>query len=720
MDKVTGGSVVWNLDVDDKAFEAGLNKAKRKIDEAAKEGAQTFSQTSAKIGRKLTEVGKVLIGVGSIASGALIVAVNSAINFEDSLADVRKTTGLTAEQTSAFGREILNLSKNTRTSADELLNIAKIAGQLGVAKDQLIPFTEAVNQAVVALGDEFTGGAEEVTRELGVLANQFKLTGKDGENIAPAIMGVGSAINSLGAAGQATGPYMTDFSRRVGGVAPTVGLTIDKTLGLAAALQELGQSPEVAGTAIQQLLIGMGKDVDAFAKVAGKSTKEFSKLLKTDINEALLLVAKGVTDSSDGVEELSATLDTLGIDGARAVGVLANLGNNTDLVRKRQELANKELKAATSLTEEYNIKNSTTKAELEKLRNSLKNMSVTVGSALLPAINTIVNKLTPVIEAISRWATENPKLAATILVIGASIGVLGLVLVSLGAVISSIITIAPVLGSAFTIMLGPVGLLIAGVGLLAGGLIYLGTQTDIFKSKQDLLAESNENVKRTTDELKTSEDNLKNARFNLEGANLRLERAQDTYNKTLQQYGKDSLEAREAEYQLEGAKNAVRDAQEQVNTKLEENKKAMADNNKAQEEHKKVVQQTESAWNSFKDAIGSAIGKLIEWNDKAMKVGVGVGQLKLPGFASGVTNFSGGLAMVGEEGPELVNLPRGSDVIPNDATSELFSKKKRVSSSNKDVSIYVNQMNVNEEADVKRVGREIGFRIGINPSIPVR
>lgn len=35
------------------------------------------------------------------------------------------------------------------------------------------------------------------------------------------------------------------------------------------------------------------------------------------------------------------------------------------------------------------------------------------------------------------------------------------------------------------------------------------------------------------------------------------------------------------------------------------------------------------------------------------------------GFANGVKNFSGGFAMVGERGPELVHLPRGSDVIPN-------------------------------------------------------
>lgn len=42
-------------------------------------------------------------------------------------------------------------------------------------------------------------------------------------------------------------------------------------------------------------------------------------------------------------------------------------------------------------------------------------------------------------------------------------------------------------------------------------------------------------------------------------------------------------------------------------------------------------------------------------------------KIKVPAFANGVRNFSGGLALVGERGPELVTLPRGSDVIPNHA-----------------------------------------------------
>jgi len=47
--------------------------------------------------------------------------------------------------------------------------------------------------------------------------------------------------------------------------------------------------------------------------------------------------------------------------------------------------------------------------------------------------------------------------------------------------------------------------------------------------------------------------------------------------------------------------------------------------------------------------------------------GGGSTKFSFPGFASGVDNFAGGMAIVGENGPELVNLPRGSDVYPNSA-----------------------------------------------------
>ena len=46
---------------------------------------------------------------------------------------------------------------------------------------------------------------------------------------------------------------------------------------------------------------------------------------------------------------------------------------------------------------------------------------------------------------------------------------------------------------------------------------------------------------------------------------------------------------------------------------------------------------------------------------------------KLPGFAEGTTFAPGGAAIVGENGPEVVNLPRGSQVLPNNLLGSLSS-----------------------------------------------
>lgn len=89
--------------------------------------------------------------------------------------------------------------------------------------------------------------------------------------------------------------------------------------------------------------------------------------------------------------------------------------------------------------------------------------------------------------------------------------------------------------------------------------------------------------------------------------------------------------------------------------------------------------------NSLQDALSGILKKLAEMIlnsafDKLFSGATGSGgwltnMFKIPGFATG-TNFApGGLAMVGERGPELVNLPRGSQVIPNNQLSSLAVPK---------------------------------------------
>lgn len=64
--------------------------------------------------------------------------------------------------------------------------------------------------------------------------------------------------------------------------------------------------------------------------------------------------------------------------------------------------------------------------------------------------------------------------------------------------------------------------------------------------------------------------------------------------------------------------------------------------------------------------IGNSIVGMIEGAINGALSGLpGKPRVNLPRFAGGVENFAGGLAIVGERGPEVVSLPRGSSVIPN-------------------------------------------------------
>lgn len=76
---------------------------------------------------------------------------------------------------------------------------------------------------------------------------------------------------------------------------------------------------------------------------------------------------------------------------------------------------------------------------------------------------------------------------------------------------------------------------------------------------------------------------------------------------------------------------------------------------------------------------GGGIG--VSGNDALSKVIAAIpGFIKLPGFANGVRDFAGGLAIVGENGPELASLGKGSSVYSNAETKRMLSGSGQVPS----------------------------------------
>jgi len=355
--------------------------------------------------------------------GGLLFAGKKAIStfaeFDDKVGDVMKTTGLAKDRVYAMNEELKKM--NTRTAQNELLDLGKVAGKLGLsAEKDVMGFIRAADKINVALKEDLGGDTEQAINEVGKLVDIFKVKEKFG--IEDSMLKVGSSINALGAASTANEGYIVEFTKRVAGIAPSAGVNIQAVMGLAATLDQLGQTSEVSSTVYSAVMTGMFKDTAMYAKIAGMSVKDFSGLLKKDANEAFIQFLNGLQGNSGGMEELTAKMDGLGLEGKRSIAVLGVLANNTDILRESQKLSNVEFDKGTSLTNEFNTKNETAQAKLDKASKSLSNMTVELGQKLLPVLTVSTSGMGYFVKAVGVITDFLIKHSKAILIVSSAMG----------------------------------------------------------------------------------------------------------------------------------------------------------------------------------------------------------------------------------------------------------------------------------------------------------
>lgn len=304
-------------------------------------------------------------GIATLAGFAFSIKelISRQAELSDSLANIRKTTGMTMEEVEKLNSSLGKL--NTRTSRQELREMAVVAGQLGISKDQIYSFVESVDKLNVSLGDEISGGAEEVAKQMGTLRNV--LLDMRTADISQDMLRIGNAVNELGAAGFATAPVVVDFANRIGGLGIPLGLTSDEVLGLSATMQELNVSTERGGTAITKILQKMTTNTGDFARIAGMDVKEFTSLVNTDLFGAFTKVLEGSKRGGQSATLLSGIIKELEVSGAGAAEVFSKLGNNTSMLTEKVALSGQALQGTDSIMQEFNIKNATLGAALNKL-----------------------------------------------------------------------------------------------------------------------------------------------------------------------------------------------------------------------------------------------------------------------------------------------------------------------------------------------------------------
>jgi len=296
------------------------------------------------------------------------------------------------------------------------LKITEIGGQLGIAQKDLLSFTKAADKFNVALGADF-GGVDEAVTQVGKIKQLFSDT--RGLDVSASIMKTGSAINELGAMGAGTSANISDFTLRMGQLPDALKGSVTDTLALGTYLEELGINAEIGSGGLTRMLLVAGQKIDQFAGQMKMSSIEAKKLLSQNPTE----FAKKFAVSFKGLkpEVLAQKLEKLGIGTQETIKVIGALGSNMDRLTELQKYSNDSFTKGTSLQNEYNTKNKTTAAQMAKLKNTVKALTLEIGKAMLPIVKSLADALLPVIRGISKWMKDNPKLTEMIVKVTAAV-----------------------------------------------------------------------------------------------------------------------------------------------------------------------------------------------------------------------------------------------------------------------------------------------------------
>lgn len=360
------------------------------------------------------QTGLGLMGTGVAILAPLNMAIDKAVEYSDIYADVMKTTSMSLEQVQELAGEFQKI--DTRTNLSGLLDIAKIGGSIGIVEEELFGFTKAIDMVGVALGDEFKGGTEEITKQLGTVKNLFKET--KGLASDDALLKIGSMANQLGAEGTATAGNITDFALRMGQLSELAPNLVD-TFALGATFEQLGIKSENAASGLSSVLSVAGTSGSKFAKQIGLTNEAFTKMYSEDPAEFLKQLAISLQGLND--VEVSTKLKSLGINDLEAKKVFMSFKDNITMFETAQLKAMGQFQNATSLQDEFETKNKTLAASLQKITNEFENITLGIGEALAPNLHVLSDSFLGVLDSVNGFIKTD--FGQTIVRATASIGV---------------------------------------------------------------------------------------------------------------------------------------------------------------------------------------------------------------------------------------------------------------------------------------------------------
>lgn len=425
--------------------------------------------------------------VGNLTSRVVSSSVTSLVNsitglvkagqdFEDGIISVGKTTGISGKALQDLGDDITELSNKIPVSTNNLLELATVAGQLGLnSSSQIIQFTETLGKLTLATDIAGEQGAQSVASILTV-TNELRENGEKNINK------FGNVITRLGNNFAATEAQILKVAQRVAqGIAP-FGVASENVLAISTALKATGSEAEAAGTAIQKTfqLIGAatqegGEKLQRFANAANLTTEEFVKLFNTDPTELFVKLTTALGQAGLTGAELNAKLKELGLSDLRLAKSLNPLITNYEVLQDAIRDAQKEATDLTALNEEAAKAADTLSGDVKQLGNQFSELGKAIFEIIGPALRLFTQGLTSILDGVTAIVQG----AYFEILAGATAGLAAGFIASNAAAITLAFTGLPALIAKLVILAAQITVASGGLNLIVPALVAVGASVGL-------------------------------------------------------------------------------------------------------------------------------------------------------------------------------------------------------------------------------------------------
>lgn len=323
-------------------------------------------------------------------------ALDSAADIDSAYRDMRKTVNGTEGDFQELKDAAIDFSTTHVTSADQILEIQAIGGELGIATSDLKEFSEVVSNIDVATDLN----AEDAASVLGHLSN---ITTDTSSNM----QGFADSLVRLGNNGASTETDIANIAERIGSMASIVGMSTPDILAWSSTIASTGQGAEAAGTAISNTISDIetavsagGDSLQGFADIAQMSAEDFAATWESDPTAALEAFIRGLNGIEEAGGSADAALEGVDIKASRQkqaiMGLMqvidktgdgvSSLNDNLQMSNDAWDGVSDQWGNAGDAANEANKKAEGLSGTLSQLDNIAQNAGSALGDAMLPAL----------------------------------------------------------------------------------------------------------------------------------------------------------------------------------------------------------------------------------------------------------------------------------------------------------------------------------------------